>query len=612
MAADIPGLSRTRRDGGSPGAGPPGIAEIIRLFVALKLRLIGNSLKGSNARLVAGLIGAAAGVGAIGTGIYVTVQLRHADAADARLALILGGSLVVLAWFVLPVLIFGIDESIDPRRFILLPLPRRALLAGMLAAGFVGIPAAATLTVSLATLVTWARGILPVLYALPAAALTALLCVVASRTVTTALAGAFRSRRMRDLVSMAGMLVVVAALALQLSFTSMAQLASRDTMETIGDVLAWTPLGATWAAPYDAATGSAALGLARLLVAAATVGAMVAVWERTLRSSLENGGSPARTGRRASRKLGDAAPAKPAPADPAPADPAPGDVAPVGGVSLTSQVSPADQVSSGARVPGPAARRRLTPAWAGIVLRDTVTGAVAARVLHLWWRDPRQRVSLLIVPLLLFALIIGPVAFDLRNEALVLAVPGVGTLIGLLMLNHTAFDGTALWSHLAVALPGQVDRAGRALGTAVWAIPVIVLASIALCAVIGRPDLVPAAIGSSVSTVLVGLAFGSVSSVVIAFPAPPASANPFTTPSGGNVVVVLQQFAGGLIVGMLSLPVYVVLGLATWWRLELGWVLLVLGPAYGLVLLHVGNRLGGRYLDRNGPELLRRITPVRT
>ncbi len=396
-----------------------------------------------------------------------------------------------------------------------------------------------------------------------------------------------------------------------------------------------------------------------------TVGVLLVVWERALRRSLENGGSPSRARSRRSRRREGPAAARGALEGTAalgvgsrtaadhPTGSRRGGAPPDGLLAYDAHVNapqPNGSRSDGARSThsaGPHSARRqldgsqqsigprfaisrwtrtaanvhdnahpsfkpLTPGWARRLLPDTVTGAVAGRVLQLWWRDPRQRVSLLIVPFILLALTIGPMALGFRGDALVLVVPGVGTLIGLMMLNHTAYDGTALWSHLAVSLPGRVDRAGRALGTGAWAIPVVVVAAVAVCVVVARPDLLPATIGSSASTVLIGLAFGSVSSVVIAFPAPPAGANPFITPSGGNVVVVLQQFAGGLIVGLLSLPVYVALALATWWNLGLGWALLVAGPVYGLLLLRLGNHLGGRYLDQYGPELLRRITPART
>ncbi|NED93746.1 hypothetical protein G1H11_00265 [Phytoactinopolyspora alkaliphila] len=546
----------------SPGPAAPrlGAAETVALFVRLKLRLVGNGLMGSNRRLIASLIGTAAGIGMAVAGSYFAALLRHADSADAYVVLVYAGSAIVAGWMLLPIFVFGIDESLDPRRFVLLPLDRRALLVGLLAAGFVGVPSMTTLVVALSTTVTWSYGIVPVVYAVVGGVLVTVFCVIASRTVTTALSEIVRSRRIRDLWSVLGMLLVGLLAVLQVGLPSLAELATRSVLEDIAGLLAWTPLGAAWAAPYDALTGEWPLGLARLAVMAAAAAGLVAIWGHALRRTLESGGAPVR-GRPSARRPG---------------------------------------------------RGELTPGWARRILPSTVTGAVASRVLILWWRDPRQRVSLLIIPLILLAVVIAPSMAGIQDETLVILAPGIGTLIGLMMLNHTAYDGTAIWTHLVVSLPGRVDRAGRALGSATWALPVVVLASASMCLTIDRPDLLPGAIGGSVATVLTGLAFAAVSSVVIAFPAPPASANPFITPGGGNVAVVLQQFAGGLVVGLVSLPVYVVLGLTIWWRPEIGWGLLIAGPAYGLVLLRLGNRLGGRYLDDNGPELLSRITPTRT
>ncbi|AYY12803.1 hypothetical protein EF847_08835 [Actinobacteria bacterium YIM 96077] len=541
--------------------------QFVMLVVALKLQLLGNGFKVSNARLVAGLIGAAAGFGVTVTGVYLIAQLRTAQPSDTYLVLVIGGSLIVVGWLLLPVLIFGVDESIDPHKFALLPIPRNRLLVGMLAAGFAGLPAAATLVISVSTVIPWSRHALAALVAFLGAILLTMLCVVASRMITTALSEVLRSRRIRDLLSVSGLLVAGSLVLLQLGLPSMAQLATREFTEQLAGVLAWTPLAAAWAAPYDVVTGAPALGFARLAIVAATIAVLILLWGYALRRSLERGAA-------------------------------------MPGNRIRSRPSHTTRMESSTNT--------LAPWWARRFLPSTVTGAVAARVLRLWWRDPRQRVSLLIIPIVLVALVAGPSIAGLHDDVLVLAAPGIGTLLGLMMLNHTAYDGTALWMHLAASLPGRTDRAGRALGTAVWAVPVVSIGAMFVCLLVDRPVLLPATVGSSVGTVFVGLAFASITSVVIAFPAAPAGANPFVSPSGGNVVVVLQQFLGGLVVGLLSLPIYLSLGFALWWQPDLGWLILAGAPAYGLVLLRLGNRIGGRYLDEHGPELLRRITPSRT
>ena len=530
---------------------------MVALFVGLKLRLLRNGLKGSNTRLVLGVIGLLAGFGITVAGVALTIGLRSAEAGATRAILVVAGTVVVLGWTVLPVLFFGVDETVDPQRFTFMPIRRRQLLAGMLAAGCIGVPAITTALVSLATVVTWSRGALAPLFALAGAVLGTLLCVVASRAATTAVAGVFRSRRANDLVSVVVVLLVASIGLIQLGLTALARLATPDLFVDIVDVLAWTPFGAPWAAPYDAATGSPGAGLIKLAIAAAAVAVLLMVWGAALRRSLERG----------------------------------------------------DAVPVGSSLPRGAT---LTPAWVASVLPSSPVGAVAARVLVYWWRDPRQRVALLIIPVVLTALLVGPQVAGGNDTVLVFTGPAIGTLLGLTMLNHTAYDGTALWAHLVAALPGTTDRAGRALGTAVWAVPLSGLAALASCLAAGRPELAPAALGGSAATVLAGLAIGSVTSVVIPFPAPPPSTNPFVSPSGGNVVTILQQLAGGLAVGVLALPVYGLVAAALWWDPAIGWLLLVGGPAYGWLLLRTGNRIGGRHMDQHGPELLRRVTPSRT
>ena len=47
----------------------------------------------------------------------------------------------MLGWLFLPLVFFGVDESLDPARFALLPLRRRTLIAGLLTAALIGVPA---------------------------------------------------------------------------------------------------------------------------------------------------------------------------------------------------------------------------------------------------------------------------------------------------------------------------------------------------------------------------------------------------------------------------------------------------------------------------------------
>ena len=63
-----------------------------------------------------------------------------ADVELARSVVVVLGSAVTLGWLVVPVLFAGVDQTLDPVRFATFAVPRRQLLAGMLAAALVGIP----------------------------------------------------------------------------------------------------------------------------------------------------------------------------------------------------------------------------------------------------------------------------------------------------------------------------------------------------------------------------------------------------------------------------------------------------------------------------------------
>lgn len=529
---------------------------MVAVFVGLKLRLLAGGFRSSSTRAVVAVVGLALGLGATAFGVALTALLRTADAGITRSILVIGGSLLILAWTVLPIVMFGVDETIDPARFALLPIPRRTLLGGMLAAGFAGVPAFATTVVALSTVLAWLRGVAPALFALAGAILGVLTCVVVSRAVTTALVGVLRSRRARDVISVVAVLVISSLGLLQIGATQLAEATPRAVVDRIVEVLAWTPLGAAWAAPYDAVSGAPLLGVARLTISGCTLLLLLVGWSVALGSSLEGG-----------------------------------------------------RASAGGGPAGAAAS--LTPAWASRLLPSDAVGAVAARTLLYQWRDPRQRVNLLVMPVVVVALIATPWVVGAPAGFTLLIGPVVAGLVGLTMLNHTAFDGTALWNHLAACLPGYVDRHGRALGTLVWSVPLIVVAATAGALLAGRPELVPAAAGAGVTVLLAGLAVAAVTSVMVPFPAPPPGANPFTTPSGGNVITMAQQLVGGTVVAATGAPAMALLALAVWWNAAVGLLLLVAGPVYGWLLLRAGTRIGGGRLDDRGPEIMAKIIPSR-
>src|SRR5205823_3834043 len=268
---------RVRRDGGRPGGHRRGAVVAVtatapvrtRYFVRLKLRLLRNGLRGPGTRVFGFVLGLVVGFWMAAAGFLWFLLAGLEPRADIGLVtVVFTGSAIVLGWVLLPLLFFGVDETLDPARFALLPLPRRTLARGMLAAAAVGIPGVAT-AVALAGAVVAAgtRGGVPgAAVGLAGAVLTLLLCVAASRALTSAFAALLRSRRARDLTAL--LLAVVAASVgpIQLFANSLAVHASLAPVLRAARVLAWTPLGAGFAAPYDIVAHRPLLAAARLAI----------------------------------------------------------------------------------------------------------------------------------------------------------------------------------------------------------------------------------------------------------------------------------------------------------------------------------------------------------
>jgi len=119
---------------------------IARSFIGLKFRTI--------RRTPQALIGLALGllVGGGLSALAVTGILALRSHRYAELALALGLSAVAALWVLGPLVLGGGEVIIDVRRFSLYPINRLTLVAGMLLASFVGVPALATAVVVGATI----------------------------------------------------------------------------------------------------------------------------------------------------------------------------------------------------------------------------------------------------------------------------------------------------------------------------------------------------------------------------------------------------------------------------------------------------------------------------
>lgn len=273
---------------------------MVRELVGLKARMFWNGLRSDRQRMI-GLPLIVALVTWIGWRLaganLATLRAIPADAAVEYLAW--AATIAFVGWAALPVVVFPLDESLDPQQLATLPVPRPRLAAGLIAASFVAPPVIAALAIVGST-VAFRPGI--VLFALPVAAVYLVMLAVGAQALSTVMSAVLHTRRGRDIAVFVIMGIGLGCFA-----------GYQEIRGVVGDLgvssaaLSY-PLAHLWwlvppVAPARAITeawaGDWAGATAALLVAVAWVGVIGMGWERTLRWLLitprqESGQSPSR------------------------------------------------------------------------------------------------------------------------------------------------------------------------------------------------------------------------------------------------------------------------------------------------------------------------------
>jgi ABC-2 type transport system permease protein len=274
------------------------------------------------------------------------------------------------------------------------------------------------------------------------------------------------------------------------------------------------------------------------------------------------------------------------------------------------------------RVDASGGRRRrrttLSPALlAPLTMVPARTGAITAKDLRYLVRDPRRLISLMIgvlMPALL--VVLGPAASGRGVPAWsVFVVCLVALFGGLAGGNRFGQDGTATWMLLSTQVERhdpRRDLLGGDLATLLVLTPLLVLTG-ALVATLGAGDrYLVAALGYGLALLLLCVAASGITAVIAPWTVPANPGNPF---SGGNAGA--GCFAGLVGLGCVaasavtSLPLLAVLVPALHSR-AWGWVLLAVGPVYGLAVGHLLREMAARRWRKRGPEILQLLATTQS
>ena len=523
------------------------VAHLLRL----KLDLVRNGFRRSPAAIVGMVLGLLYGGAIVLAALLLLVTLRlEGDAELTRTMLTVGGAGLIAGWALLPLVLFGIDPTLDPTRFATFAVRERTLAVGLLLSALIGLPGIGTVLVVLGTVFASSRSVVATVVALVGGALGLATCLIISRVVSGAAAAVLSSRRGRDVAGVGGLLFLL-AVGPSLGFVNDGGL-TRDRLVALADVLAWTPLGWAWAASGDVMVGHWGAAGIRLLLAAILALVLFVAWERLLVSVLRNPRGTASDGGGARRGLG------------------------------------------------------LFATFPG-----TPLGAVAARAGTYWVRDPRFNVPA-IMTILLPAGLLFPGLSGNGSDVVLAVMPLVSAyLIGWGQHNDVGYDSTAFWLHVASGVDGIADRVGRLFPSGLLALVCVPGYALLGPLVGGSWALFPAALGAGVAVVLNGFAVASITSAVKQYAVPSPGESPFSSrPGSVGVTFAVQTVCGGAVMA-LSLPELVLFGVALFGYSWAAWTVLVLGPVLGVVAFVVAVRIGAGLFARRQADLLQDLVSMR-
>ena len=278
---------------------------MVGIFASLKWRLVTSRLRSAHGSAKLGMIIAfvvtIAFVGFLSVGL-ATLRTFPEIALPVVTTVF---ALQLVAWVLAPLIAFGVDETVDPTRFALLPIRPQTLQRGLLVASLIGflplLNMILLLGAAIAIGVPWSA--LPL--AVVCAAVQLIICVLLSRAASTSMSALMTSRRGRDL----GMAVGFGVFVLYFAFVYVINnpgsngSAVESGVRSSASLLTWTPPGALAALPQYVASGDYGRAGVAALIGLITLALAWWWWSAALRkslttvSSMTEGSAPAGHGR---------------------------------------------------------------------------------------------------------------------------------------------------------------------------------------------------------------------------------------------------------------------------------------------------------------------------
>ncbi len=240
---------------------------------------------------------------------------------------------------------------------------------------------------------------------------------------------------------------------------------------------------------------------------------------------------------------------------------------------------------------------------------DNIVGAIIARIISVMRRDMRQ-LFLLIAPLFML-IVAGGTSFNAKGFGSIAQDIGVSgwmiyaaMLMGMVVGNNIAYDGTAFTMHAIIGVKGLHDRLAHAI---VWSVICAVYFAILGIGVYAFLFFV-ANVQQNMNAVMfqtlspIGVAFatigiGLISSCIAMYPVASIE-KPFSRPQGSAGARSLAPIGFSLLSAVCMIPSIALAITFLAINTNLLWIACILFVVNGLIVLAVGVILGGKVMDK--------------
>ncbi|WP_206192467.1 hypothetical protein [Scrofimicrobium canadense] len=555
---------------------------LVRQLSGIKLRSMWEALRAQTYVLVLSIIAYIYGLIWIGV---IAIGLATAGLAGAQampLLLPLAGSLYTLGWIVVPVVLASQEGTLDPIKLTPYVSNSSRLALALIIVGGVGVGGVYFLLVQIGAIVGWAGigGGLGLWSAILGAVLGSLVALVWFKALGTWLGR--RKATKTSAKDRAGLIIGVLFLVVFIPSIYLLP----DLLENLDlsfwlsllPYLKWTPFGAPWFLPAAAVENDWTQFAVLILISAVTIA--LGWW--LMRAML----GPAMVGKAA--KI----------------TPAIEDALRAGRTQVDPTATQTEHVRAG-EVPQ---YLSLVDMWQRLGISGP-TAAVAARTQIYWLKDSRLSVqSLSSLTLIIVAVIMDKSMAYFPGMSfffVILAAFVLGRVLGTLL----QYDSTAFWLHVSTGIRGAHDRLGRFLGSAIFMVPALLVATVVFGILVG---MAPGNIALLAVASLLVFSCGATATSIIGsqwvYPVQPPGTSAMSTKGTG-------QFGITLLIGLLQFAVTALFaalpaGLLVW-SLSGGTALKLIAAlvaiAWSCAIIWLSVWWGGKILDRSEVEILTKI-----